>query len=192
MSLTQTAYNKFSDIIRPGGLLLSDSRFVQTTRKVDARQLELPLYDEVMEKIGKPIVYNICTLGALIGITKILEPKTVLQVFSWQNIVLLLCELLFSCAHFPQSYWPGRCATGESRDPIFLPYIFLPKLFGCGRWLRSLTRSRQAQAFLRWTIDSPAPAGYGLNERQRKGRSSHEMSGRTQKPGVWRSPPICE
>ena len=80
MTLTQAAYTGFSSIIRPGGLLLSDPRFVETTRKVDAKQLELPMYEEVMTKVGKPIVYNICTLGALIGITQILEPESVLQV----------------------------------------------------------------------------------------------------------------
>lgn len=80
MTLTQDAYTTFSEIIRPGGLLLSDSRFVNTTRKVDAKQLELPMYDQVMERVGKPIVYNICALGALLGITRILEPEAVLQV----------------------------------------------------------------------------------------------------------------
>lgn len=80
MTLTQNAYNTFSSIIRPGGLLLTDPRFVETTRKVDAKQLELPMYEQVMDKIGKPIVYNICTLGALVGITQILEPEAVLQV----------------------------------------------------------------------------------------------------------------
>lgn len=80
MTLTQEAYNSFSTIIRPGGLLLSDTRFVETTRKVDAKQLELPMYEQVMEKIGKPIVYNICALGALIGITQILEPESIIKV----------------------------------------------------------------------------------------------------------------
>ena len=80
VTLTQEAYNSFSGIVRPGSLLLSDPRFVQTTRKVDAKQLELPMYERVMEKIKRPIVYNICTLGTLLGITQILEPETVLQV----------------------------------------------------------------------------------------------------------------
>jgi 2-oxoglutarate ferredoxin oxidoreductase subunit gamma len=80
MTLTQEAYNTFSSIIRPGGLLLCDSRYVETTRKVDAKQLELPMYEKVMENIGKPIVYNICALGALIGITQILEPETIIKV----------------------------------------------------------------------------------------------------------------
>lgn len=80
MTLTQEAYNSTSEIVRPGGLLLTDPRFVETTRKVDAKQLELPMYEQVMNHIGKPIVYNICTLGALLGITGLLEPETVLQV----------------------------------------------------------------------------------------------------------------
>jgi Pyruvate/2-oxoacid:ferredoxin oxidoreductase gamma subunit len=51
--LTQESYNKFYDIIRPGGLLISDSRYVQPQLKVDARQRELPMYETVMDKIGK-------------------------------------------------------------------------------------------------------------------------------------------
>ena len=78
MTLTQEAYNKFSDCIHPGGLLISDLRFVKTTGKVDARKIELPMYERVMEKIGKPVVYNVCTLGALIGMTGILAPETVI------------------------------------------------------------------------------------------------------------------
>ena len=76
--LTQDSYNTYASIIRPGGILLSDSRFVQTTRKVDAKQIELPMYDSVMEKIGKPVVFNICMLGALVGITEVIKPKSVL------------------------------------------------------------------------------------------------------------------
>ena len=76
--LTQEAYNTYSSIIRPGGTLITDKRFVQTTRKVDAKQIELPMYETVMEKIGKPVVFNICVLGALIGITEILQPQSVM------------------------------------------------------------------------------------------------------------------
>jgi 2-oxoglutarate ferredoxin oxidoreductase subunit beta len=65
--LTQESYNKFYDIIRPGGLLIMDSRYVQPQLKVDARQRELPMYETVMDKIGKPIVFNICMLGAVVG-----------------------------------------------------------------------------------------------------------------------------
>ena len=76
--LTQDAYNSYSSVIRPGGILLTDSRYVQTIRKVDAKQVELPMYDSVMEKIGKPVVFNICVLGALIGITEVVKPRAVM------------------------------------------------------------------------------------------------------------------
>lgn len=77
--LTQDAYNTYASVIRPGGILLSDSRFVQTTRKVDAKQIKLPMYDSVMKKIGKPVVFNICMLGALVSITEVIKPKVVLD-----------------------------------------------------------------------------------------------------------------
>jgi 2-oxoglutarate ferredoxin oxidoreductase subunit gamma len=76
--LTQDAYNSYSSIIRPGGLLMTDSRFVKTTRRVDAKQIELPMYDAVMKEIGKPVVFNICMLGALVGITEVIRPKLVM------------------------------------------------------------------------------------------------------------------
>lgn len=78
--LTQEAYNKFCGIIRPGGMLLTDSRFVTTERKVDARQYELPMFRNVMDKIGKPIVFNICMLGTLLGLTDLIRPESVMKV----------------------------------------------------------------------------------------------------------------
>lgn len=78
--LTQEAYNKFSGIIRPGGLLLTDSRYVKTQRKVDALQRELPMYRSVLETIGKPIVFNICMLGALVSLTDLVRPEAILKV----------------------------------------------------------------------------------------------------------------
>ncbi|MFH2092808.1 MAG: 2-oxoacid:acceptor oxidoreductase family protein [Pseudomonadota bacterium] len=80
VSLTQESYNAFSSIIRPGGLLLVDSKYVITGKKVDAKHISLPMYDMVMEKIGKPIVFNICMLGALIGISGLVRPESIMKV----------------------------------------------------------------------------------------------------------------
>ena len=77
--LTQQAYNKFYSIIRPGGLLISDSRYVQTEKKVDAQQKEIAMYDAVIDKIGKPIVFNICMLGAVIAITELIDPESIMK-----------------------------------------------------------------------------------------------------------------
>jgi 2-oxoglutarate ferredoxin oxidoreductase subunit gamma len=78
--LTQEAYNKFSGIIRPGGLLLTDSHYVKHERKVDARQVELGMYEAVMEEIGRPIVLNICMLGALIGLSDLVKAESIMKV----------------------------------------------------------------------------------------------------------------
>jgi len=80
VSLTQESYNKFSPILRPGGLLLVDSKYVDIEKKVDARHISLPMYETVMEKIKKPIVFNICMLGALIGICQLVKPDSILKV----------------------------------------------------------------------------------------------------------------
>ncbi|MFZ7128107.1 MAG: 2-oxoacid:acceptor oxidoreductase family protein [Desulfobacterales bacterium] len=78
--LTQEAYHSYSAIIRPGGLLLTDDKFVNLEQKVDARQITLPMYQTVMEEIGKPIVFNICMLGALVSITRVVRPESVMKV----------------------------------------------------------------------------------------------------------------
>jgi 2-oxoglutarate ferredoxin oxidoreductase subunit gamma len=78
--LTQEAYGKFAGIIRPGGLLLTDSNYVRLERKVDAQQIELGMYQAVMEEIGKPIVFNICMLGALLGLSHLVKVETLEKV----------------------------------------------------------------------------------------------------------------
>jgi len=77
--LTQDAYGKFYPIIRPGGLLITDPRFVQTEKKVDAQQKELAMYETVMAKIGKPVVFNICMLGAVIALTELVKPESIMK-----------------------------------------------------------------------------------------------------------------
>jgi len=78
--LTQEAYNKFYQIIRPGGLLVTDTRYVKTQKKVDAQQKEIPLFQNVMDKIGKPIVLNICMLGAVIELVNLINPAAIMRV----------------------------------------------------------------------------------------------------------------
>ena len=80
--LNQNSYNKFYPVIRPGGLLITDPRFVQTEKKVDAQQKELIMYETVMAKIGKPIVFNICMLGAVIALTELVKPESVMKMLA--------------------------------------------------------------------------------------------------------------
>jgi 2-oxoglutarate ferredoxin oxidoreductase subunit gamma len=78
--LTQLAYTTYSQIIRPGGLLITDTRYVKTHHKVDARQREFPMYQAVMDDIGRPIVFNICMLGVVIGLTDVIKPDSIMKV----------------------------------------------------------------------------------------------------------------
>ncbi len=80
--LTQESYTKYSPLIRPGGIVIVDSKFVEITKKVGAKQIELPMYEAVLEKIGKPIVFNVCMLGALLGITEIVKPNSVMAILN--------------------------------------------------------------------------------------------------------------
>ena len=78
--LTQEACNRYVGILRPGGLLLTDSRLVHLARKVDAVVRQLPMYRSVMDDIGNPIVLNICVLGALIGLTGLVKTESLVKV----------------------------------------------------------------------------------------------------------------
>lgn len=78
--LTQPSYNKFFPIIRPGGLLISDTRYVKTEKKVDAQQKEIAMFETIMDKVGKPIVFNICMLGVVICLTELVKPESIMKV----------------------------------------------------------------------------------------------------------------
>jgi len=78
--LTQEAYANYYPIIRPGGLLITDSRWVHIQRKVDARQKEIPMWEMVMKNIGKGIVFNICMLGVVTSLTGIVRPDSIIKV----------------------------------------------------------------------------------------------------------------
>jgi len=78
--LTQEAYDKFSCLIRPDGLLLSDNHYVRQVGKVDARQVGLDMYRSVMEEIGRPIVFNICMLGAFVQLTQLVKKESIMKV----------------------------------------------------------------------------------------------------------------
>ena len=38
------------------------------------------MYRLVVEKIGKPIVFNICMLGAVVSLTQLVKPESIIQV----------------------------------------------------------------------------------------------------------------
>ncbi len=78
--LTQEAYNNFNAVIRPGGILITDTHHVSLDTRAEARIYHLPMYTSVMEQIGKPVVFNICVLGALQGITGLVRLDSLREV----------------------------------------------------------------------------------------------------------------
>ncbi len=78
--LTQDAYNRFYPVIRPGGLLITDARYVKTEKKVDAQQKEIAMFETIMDRVGKPIVFNICMLGVVISLTELVKPGSIMKV----------------------------------------------------------------------------------------------------------------
>ena len=40
------------------------------------------MYDAIMEEVGKPIVFNICMLGAMVGLTRLVKPESIMRVLS--------------------------------------------------------------------------------------------------------------
>ena len=65
VALTQEACTKYLPLLRPGGMFITDTRFVTSDKRVDARHKALPMYDTLMEHIGKAQAFNICVLGVV-------------------------------------------------------------------------------------------------------------------------------
>jgi len=73
IALTQEACTKYLTLLRPGGLFISDTRFVTPDKRVDARHKALPIYETLMERVGKPQAFNVCVLGAVNRFTKLVR-----------------------------------------------------------------------------------------------------------------------
>ncbi|MCC8194872.1 MAG: 2-oxoacid:acceptor oxidoreductase family protein, partial [Deltaproteobacteria bacterium] len=88
VALTDQAFSRYLQYLMPGALLLTDSHTVQTSGRIDAEHYALPMYESVMDTFGKPQVFNICVLGALLQLTGVVAPaaleKTLAERFAPQ------------------------------------------------------------------------------------------------------------
>lgn len=80
VALTNESMNKYLPLIRPGGLCLYDSDLVQPDLRVDAMRKGLPMYQAVMDTLGRPVAFNICVLGALATLTGVVRLRALEQV----------------------------------------------------------------------------------------------------------------
>ena len=63
--LNQESYEKYNGIVRPGGLIVSDSDLVKRRKNPAARQIELPLQETIQKELQTSLPLNICVLGSL-------------------------------------------------------------------------------------------------------------------------------
>ncbi len=73
VALTNEAMSKYLPLIRPGGLYLYDSDLVHVDPRVDALRKPLPMYQAVMDTLGKAQAFNVVVLGALITLTHVVK-----------------------------------------------------------------------------------------------------------------------
>lgn len=79
LALTQDAYDKYIDSLKPGGLLLLDSSIENSSKPNDVKVVTVPILKTAREKIGKSMVANIVALGALYELTKVVSKESLIK-----------------------------------------------------------------------------------------------------------------
>ena len=77
--LSQAAYNKYINFVRPGGIVLLDPEFVEPASSISTRQFSIPMYKNTIESTGSPQTLNMCMLGTLVKLSPVVS-KEALQV----------------------------------------------------------------------------------------------------------------
>ncbi|MDR3564085.1 MAG: 2-oxoacid:acceptor oxidoreductase family protein [Negativicutes bacterium] len=78
VALTQEAVNKFAADVKPGGVLIVDTRVKKLPDNKQIKIYVLPISDTA-EKVRGEIVTNMVTLGALIKITNLVSQEALTQ-----------------------------------------------------------------------------------------------------------------
>jgi 2-oxoglutarate ferredoxin oxidoreductase subunit gamma len=76
VALTQEAADKYSKDLKPGGILILDDLMVKTAPAGDWKVYTMPIIRTAAEKVGKAMVANVVTLGALNEICGFVKPET--------------------------------------------------------------------------------------------------------------------
>jgi len=75
VALSQEAYNKFAQTVRPGGLLIVDEDGVKTS--TDFKGIRIPVARIAHETTGKAITANTVALGVLVGLTNLVTRESI-------------------------------------------------------------------------------------------------------------------
>lgn len=78
--LSQPAYDKFSGVVRPGGIIVVDPHYVRLHKNISSRQFQREFHETVMAEFGANLSLNMCMLGAIIHLIPAVSPDSVKQV----------------------------------------------------------------------------------------------------------------
>ena len=79
--LSQMAYDKYSALVRPGGIVITDPFYVRRWQNANSREIEVPLHQTIVglnggdERATQGI--NICLLGALSRLTPVVSYESI-------------------------------------------------------------------------------------------------------------------
>jgi 2-oxoglutarate ferredoxin oxidoreductase subunit gamma len=75
--MSQEAFEKYVDDIKPGGILIYDPDMIPNHREIKGAKTYAVPTVKIAEKLGKRIVANMVMIGSVTAASKILDPKAV-------------------------------------------------------------------------------------------------------------------
>jgi 2-oxoglutarate ferredoxin oxidoreductase subunit gamma len=76
LTLTQQSFDRYTKEVKRGGTVLYDSTLVHSPVEGDYKLIGLPLNDTAIKGIGKAMVINIVSLGAIVGLSGIVKVES--------------------------------------------------------------------------------------------------------------------
>lgn len=76
LALTQDAYGKYINSLKPGGTLIIDKSINNAMEREDIKIYSIPIMETAMNKLGKPMVANIIALGSIYELTKLVTKES--------------------------------------------------------------------------------------------------------------------
>jgi 2-oxoglutarate ferredoxin oxidoreductase subunit gamma len=77
LALTQAAADKYGAEVRPSGIVIVDSAKVATPPPGSFAVHRLPIIETAKEAVGKVMVANIVSLGAIVGLSKVVSRSAI-------------------------------------------------------------------------------------------------------------------
>jgi 2-oxoglutarate ferredoxin oxidoreductase subunit gamma len=77
LALTQAAADKYGHEVRPSGIVILDSSKVVTPPRGPFAVHSLPIIETAKEAVGKTMVANIVSLGAIVGLSKVVSRQSI-------------------------------------------------------------------------------------------------------------------